>query len=462
MRNTPLGMYRLNRFKKGIVEREALKEGFDYGTGPVEGKDIFDTSTLGGFSYKELCIPGDKENEYMKTVKNRVGEIVWMSPKEYYSYSAKILHTTVDNLMAQRAFDKERMERLKNVILKDKRKFPMTFIDLAEGEQEGLHRMYVAGELFGWDTKFPVLFIRKNDPLKEELLLELNRNQLINKSRRSDNYKDTSKGRNRWERRNHSRIDRRVDQYNRINMNDFFKKDELKVGINVHGETDDYIVTIRFNGALRAIADEIKRNNNALEFKCVLIALQRTFNQGDVFVSCSCPDFKYRIAYNATKGGYNSGTPELRPSDITNPHDTKGAGCKHINLVIGNIDWVMKIASVINNYIHYMEENYQRLYADVIFPKLFGMPYQRAVQLNLLDTGSNELQSGENEIRLSNRYGRERGKFRSDIRINNMRNFRGPRLEQHDYENDFNNGKTVINNGPRLEQNVSNKPLNDK
>ena len=33
--------------------------------------------------------------------------------------------------------------------------------------------------------------------IKEELLLELNRNQLINKSKNSDNYKDTSKGRNR-------------------------------------------------------------------------------------------------------------------------------------------------------------------------------------------------------------------------------------------------------------------------
>lgn len=126
--------------------------------------------------------------------------------------------------------------------------------------------------------------------LEEQLLLELNRNQLITKSKRSDTYKDTSKGKNRWERRNRSKIDRRVDQYNRIDMNSFFKKDELKVGINVHGETSDYVVTIRFNNALRALADEIKRNKNIVEFKCVLIALQRTFNSGDVFVSCTCPD----------------------------------------------------------------------------------------------------------------------------------------------------------------------------
>ena len=76
MKNNLSAMYRLNEFKKDIAERRGLKEDVDYGTGPVEGKDIFDTSTLGGFSYKELCIPGNKENEYMKNTKNRVGEIV--------------------------------------------------------------------------------------------------------------------------------------------------------------------------------------------------------------------------------------------------------------------------------------------------------------------------------------------------------------------------------------------------
>ena len=128
----------------------------------------------------------------------------------------------------------------------------------------------------------------------------------------------------------------------------------------------------------------------------------------------------------------------------------------------------MKIASVINNYIHYMEEHYQRLYADVIFPRLFNMPYQRAVQLNLFDTGSNELDSKEDEIKLSNRYGRTRGQFRSDVRINNMRNFKGPdspKLEQHNSSPRqlklFNN-KNENNNKPFLQQNVSNSIEKDQ
>lgn len=136
----------------------------------------------------------------------------------------------------------------------------------------------------------------------------------------------------------------------------------------------------------------------------------------------NCKDRKYRQAYNATRGGYNSGEPEIRVSDITNPHDSKGAGCKHVNLVLGNIDWIMKIASVINNYIHYMKDHYERKYADLIFPKLFGITYNKAVQLNLFDT-DDDLKDNPDEIKLSNTYGRERTRFRKDVQVNNMKNF---------------------------------------
>lgn len=292
--------------------------------------------------------------------------------------------------------------------------------------------------------------------LREALLLEINRGQLINKSKNSDNYKDTSKGKNRWDRRNRSRIATRVDQYNKIDMNDFFKKDELRVGINVNGETSDYVVLIRYAGALKEIAEQIKRNNNKLEFKCVLIALQRVFNQGNVFVSCTCPDWKYRQAYHASRDGYNSGPVETRASDITNPGDTKGAGCKHVNLVLGNVDWLMKVSSVVNNYIHFMKETYERKYADLIFPKLFGMPYDKAVQLNLFDT-DDTLDSSEGEIALSNRFGRQRTRFNKDVRVNNQKNFGG----KANMLDDDNKPKLDLNMN-RKEEEVKTDLLNSK
>lgn len=307
-------------------------------------------------------------------------------------------------------------------------------------------------ELIGNWTGYKLIQIIKNyfnqQPLNEKLLLELNRSQLISKSKRSDNYKDQSKGRNRWERRNHSRIDTKVAQYNKIDMNDLFKNDELKVGINVHGETSDYVVLIRYNHILEEIQDQIKRNNNKLEFKCILIALQRVFNQGNVYVSCSCADWRYRQSYNASKSGYNSGPLEVRASNITNPGDTKGAGCKHVNLVLGNVDWIMKVASVINNYIHYMEVHYQRKYADLMFPKLFGIPYQKAVQLNLFDT-DDILDDSENEIALSNSFGRERTRFNKEIQVNNQRNFR--------FNKEDNKPIYSYKNQPKLDLNMTRK-----
>ncbi len=218
------------------------------------------------------------------------------------------------------------------------------------------------------------------------ILQEATRQQLLNKSRNADNY--TSKGRegeNRYTRRLKSRISNSVRDYNRINMDAFWKGDILEFVVKVQGETDNYDVTITFENILDELQREVKANNNKLEFKCVLRALIKSFNSDDVYISCSCPDWKYRLAYQATKGKYNSGIPELRPSDITNPNDSKGAGCKHSLLVISNLDWMMKIASVINNYIKYCKENMERNYADYIFPKVYGMPYNRAIQLSLFD-----------------------------------------------------------------------------
>jgi len=224
------------------------------------------------------------------------------------------------------------------------------------------------------------------EKLTEDILLEKTRQELINKSRNADNY--TSKGRegqNRYTRRLKSQISNSVRDYNRIDMDAFWKGDILDFGVRVQGETNNYIVQITFENILDELQREVKANNNKLEFKCVLRALISSFNSDNVYISCSCPDWKYRMAYFATKGQYNSGAPEVRPSDITNPRDSKGAGCKHSLLVISNLDWMMKIASVINNYIKYCKENMQRNYADYIFPKVYGVPYQKAVQLSLFD-----------------------------------------------------------------------------
>ena len=367
--------------------------------------------------------------------------------------------------------------------------------------------------------------------IEESLLVEKTRQQLLNKSRNADSYapSNRAKGKNRYERRRYSKVANTIKDYNSIDMNAFFKGDYLEFGVNVKGETNDYKVTVTFEGILNGIRDEVKANKYKLEFKCVIKALLHAFNNNDVYISCTClhpdtkinlldgtsptveemkrrfdsgerlyvysvdehgdfkpgevegvyvtgessdfieitldngesilttgdhpymlrdgtykaaselkvgqslmplyfnesngyatiiskiehvhtsktpvydikvkhwhnfavdagvilhncPDFVYSgNNYYAVKQDYNSNPifgKAMQAPNIKNPHDTKGAGCKHILLVLSNTEWMMKVASVIYNYIKFSKANLQRNYAQIIFPKVYGMPYQGAV-----------------------------------------------------------------------------------
>ena len=126
----------------------------------------------------------------------------------------------------------------------------------------------------------------------------------------------------------------------------------------------------------------------------------------------NCPDFHYRFGYWATRNKITSGEPENRPSNITNPRDDLGSGCKHILLVLNNNSWLMKVASVINNYIKYMEKHYRKLYSDIIYPAIFDRKYEEPVQLSFDDLDNdNTLQTDSDTLDASNKYGQDRTRF---------------------------------------------------
>ena len=144
-----------------------------YNTGKVNGTDIFDTSTLGLSDYNNL-IPGSPENEYMKNKKNVIGKIVYMTPQEYYEKCSNEIfkkrspdkYASVEELKENRIKSPYvgYIDKLKEIITKKGLKFPMPFIDYANVTQEGLHRMMVAGDLYGWNNvKHPVLVVDTYD-----------------------------------------------------------------------------------------------------------------------------------------------------------------------------------------------------------------------------------------------------------------------------------------------------------
>ena len=235
----------------------------------------------------------------------------------------------------------------------------------------------------------------------KNILLEDKRSQLLSRSKTGDPYViwNQFKGKNRYQRRLYSRLAASVKNFNSIDMNKLFKDDIIDVDIDVKGETDIYVVRISFSGFL----DELHNFLNggvSLDRKIISRALVRAFNADNVYINCTCPDFRYRGKYWATKNNILVGAPELRPSDITNPNDTKGPGCKHINLALSDSSWLIKVSSVIYNYIEYMKEHDERLYQKYIYPAIYQQPYDpdEEVQLDITDvTGDSNLGDRINE-----------------------------------------------------------------
>lgn len=237
-------------------------------------------------------------------------------------------------------------------------------------------------------------------------LYEDNRMKLLSKSKAS------AKGRERYNKRTKSTVANTVKALNSIDMNKLFKEDILTVNLPVHGETDDYTVRITFGGFLEILRDQLsKKESTDIDFRDVSRACIIGFNRDDVYINCSCPDFRYRFNYFATRNKISSGAPETRPSNITNPDDSLGSACKHVLLVLNNTSWIIRVARVIVNYIRYMEAHYQRLYADVIFPAVFGREYEEPVQMQIDDKDDLATETDTDELDTANTYNRKRTQF---------------------------------------------------
>ena len=234
-------------------------------------------------------------------------------------------------------------------------------------------------------------------------LHEDSRMALLSKSKQS------KKGFERFKKRVKSRVANSVKQYNSIDMNKLFKQDILTVDVQVKGETDTYTVRISFGGFLELLHDQLK-HQTIFDLKAVTRALVNGFNRDDVYIHCSCPDAQYRFGFWQTRNKINSGDPETRPSNITNPDDTLGSACKHVLLVLSNTSWILKVASTIFNYVNYMEKHYERLYTKIIYPAIYQKEYEEPVQLDMFDDDT--LATDVDTIDKSNIHAKTKNQFK--------------------------------------------------
>lgn len=169
-----------------------------------------------------------------------------------------------------------------------------------------------------------------------EILLEIDRKNLVGKTKAQSPE------------RFNKRLSYKPLGFNNIDFNKLMSDDLLVANIPI----GDYISTVAFKGVMKQLLDVVQRQPRPnITLQSVIRALGQAIDKTDVLVNCTCADFIYRYAYWATKFGYKYGKPETRPPEKTNPHDDLGAMCKHLTALLSNKKWLVKVASIVNDYI---------------------------------------------------------------------------------------------------------------
>lgn len=149
--------YKLDRRGNRILEDYDY---FDYKTEDISDNKYIDVTKSEMTYYQEYLDEPEETNKYHKTS----SKIVEMTPREYFEECAKIFDSTFEKQYRQIELDSQVIDKLKTVVLNLKKKFPIVVLNYAENTQEGRHRMFTLGELFGWETnKYPVLIIEETE-----------------------------------------------------------------------------------------------------------------------------------------------------------------------------------------------------------------------------------------------------------------------------------------------------------
>lgn len=203
-----------------------------------------------------------------------------------------------------------------------------------------------------------------------------------------------------------NQLDLTLDNYNDIKKREFKSYPSIDKRFD---SIDDAVEYFQLNHKVAKV--EFVHLSEPIDVYDIDVDTWHNFTTAAGVVLHNCEDFRYRQAYWLSKTDAITGPKENIPSNITNPNNTLGKGCKHIMLCLANTRWCIKVAAVIKNYIEYMDKHLHSMYAKVIYPAIYQKEYEEPVQTSLFD--EEPLDSDKDILSKAGTEARKKGQFQS-------------------------------------------------
>ncbi len=118
----------------------------------------------------------------------------------------------------------------------------------------------------------------------------------------------------------------------------------------------DYIVTVSFEGAFQNLYYEVRNWSGVNRYKRITLkmltnCLSKALDTEDLYLNCSCDDFKYRFHYWLSQADAVYGVKQSVAPKVRNVKNNKGYVCKHLLAVLFGKRWVAAAAKAWYNFI---------------------------------------------------------------------------------------------------------------
>ena len=108
--------------------------------------------------------------------------------------------------------------------------------------------------------------------------------------------------------------------------------DWLVIITNISGNGSTYTDSIAFKFVITDLIEQAKNSpKHVVNSKLIIKSIHESLDKQDIYIDCSCDDFKYRYAFWSTQGKFKWG--KLQNSNgkkIRNPNNDMGCMCKHL------------------------------------------------------------------------------------------------------------------------------------
>lgn len=170
---------------------------------------------------------------------------------------------------------------------------------------------------------------------KSEILLEKNRQELLSKQK--------SETPERIQRASNYSISK-ISIESEALLNDW-----LVITTNISGNSSTYNDSIAFKNVMTELIALAKIDSkHYVNSKLIIRSIKRSLDKNDIYINCTCDDFKYRYAYHATQGKFKWG--KLQNSNgqkIRNPNNDIGCMCKHLYALLRSNTFLEKVSDTI-------------------------------------------------------------------------------------------------------------------